>query len=419
MTEYGRGPGSEPWHPEDPLYGDGGWDGQQAHAGQQSPYGGQPQQQYPQQPQQQQYGDWSNGQPGPLRPGSSTTPSSSTSSSTSSTQQQYGRTSSSSSTPVRTSSSTNRQRRLGRTGTSTRRSRTPPTPPTPTAQQAAAYGGEQPDFYGTPDAYPPPEPPGHARPRRAAARARPEHAPQRPTGTPAPTRASTPSSPAAATTTTTTTSRGRAGRGDRQGRGGKAQEAGQGRQEAPQRLRLPGGRRWCSAAASAGVSYFGYQFYQNRFGAAPDYAGDGTSETVTSRSPRAHCGVEIGQKLKDAGVVKSVDAFVAAQAQNPDGRQIQAGVYLLKKEMSAESAVDVDARPEEPEQLWSLPGQRNIDVYATIDKKLGLDSGHHQGGRREEVQESSAFPTGRTTTTTSRTRWKDSSTRPPIRPPRA
>ena len=51
MTEYGRSPGSEPWHPEDPLYGDQGWEGQQAAAGQ-SPYGGQPQQQYPQQPQQ-------------------------------------------------------------------------------------------------------------------------------------------------------------------------------------------------------------------------------------------------------------------------------------------------------------------------------------------------------------------------------
>jgi len=71
MTEYGRGPGSEPWHPEDPLYGDGGWGGQQAQAGQQSPYGGQPQH-YPQQPQQQtqpqqqpqqqtQYGDWGDG----------------------------------------------------------------------------------------------------------------------------------------------------------------------------------------------------------------------------------------------------------------------------------------------------------------------------------------------------------------------
>ena len=36
MTEYGRGPGSEPWHPEDPLYGDQGWEGQQAAAGQSS-----------------------------------------------------------------------------------------------------------------------------------------------------------------------------------------------------------------------------------------------------------------------------------------------------------------------------------------------------------------------------------------------
>ena len=56
MTEYGRGQGSEPWHPEDPLYGDGGWTGQEADAAQ-SPYGGQPQH-YPQEPQQSQYGNW-------------------------------------------------------------------------------------------------------------------------------------------------------------------------------------------------------------------------------------------------------------------------------------------------------------------------------------------------------------------------
>lgn len=30
MTEYGRGYGSEPWHPEDPLYGDQGSSGGQA-----------------------------------------------------------------------------------------------------------------------------------------------------------------------------------------------------------------------------------------------------------------------------------------------------------------------------------------------------------------------------------------------------
>ena len=42
MTEYGRGQGSEPWHPEDPLYGDGGWEGQQPHPGHQPAYDGQP-----------------------------------------------------------------------------------------------------------------------------------------------------------------------------------------------------------------------------------------------------------------------------------------------------------------------------------------------------------------------------------------
>ncbi|MCK1797830.1 endolytic transglycosylase MltG [Streptomyces sp. XM4193] len=47
MTEYGRGPGSQPWHPEDPLYGDQGWDGtQQAHR---APDRGHPQQGGPQQ----------------------------------------------------------------------------------------------------------------------------------------------------------------------------------------------------------------------------------------------------------------------------------------------------------------------------------------------------------------------------------
>src|SRR4051794_4212989 len=59
MTEYGRGQGPEPWHPEDPLYGTDGWGGQQAQ-GLQSPYGGQPQH-YPEQPQQQHYGDWNDG----------------------------------------------------------------------------------------------------------------------------------------------------------------------------------------------------------------------------------------------------------------------------------------------------------------------------------------------------------------------
>ncbi|AQU69668.1 endolytic transglycosylase MltG [Streptomyces niveus] len=72
MTDYGRGRGPEPWHPEDPLYGDQGWGAQQAADGR-APYDAQaqpqhphPQQQHPQQQYDPQYqydgGGWDTGQ---------------------------------------------------------------------------------------------------------------------------------------------------------------------------------------------------------------------------------------------------------------------------------------------------------------------------------------------------------------------
>lgn len=124
-----------------------------------------------------------------------------------------------------------------------------------------------------------------------------------------------------------------------------------------------------------GVGYFGYKFYENRFGSAPDYAGDGTSEVVTVQIPKGALGSQIGQKLKEAGVVKSVDAFVAAQQQNSKGDSIQAGAYLLKKEMSAESAVAMMLDPKSQNNVMVTPGQRNLSVYKAIDEKLDLESG--------------------------------------------
>jgi UPF0755 protein len=124
-----------------------------------------------------------------------------------------------------------------------------------------------------------------------------------------------------------------------------------------------------------GVGYFGYKFYENRFGSAPDYAGEGTSETVNVQIPKGALGSTIGQKLKEAGVVKSVDAFVAAQSQNPKGNQIQAGAYLLKTQMSGESAVAMMLDPKSQNNVMVTPGQRNIAVYKVIDEKLDLKSG--------------------------------------------
>ncbi|WP_327723707.1 endolytic transglycosylase MltG [Streptomyces europaeiscabiei] len=392
MTEYGRGPGSEPWHPDDPLYGDAGWDGQQAQAGQQSPYGGQPQQHYPEQHQyQQQYdngnGAWNNGHqdayaqqqyqqeygdPGQQYPGQNQHQQQYTGHG----QQQYDHTNGG------WNNGTHQHAQGPYVGD--------PADPYGAQQQAMAYGGGQQDFYGTPDAYPPPEPPSR---RRAEATPAAETAPS-----PEP-EAEQPSPAAERTEWDPGPDQGehaffagggddddddeageRVGRGDRKGRGGKAKKPGKGGKKRRSGLAclvvvvvLGGG--------FAGVSYFGYQFFQSRYGENPDYSGDGTNEVVTITVAKGEFGSDIGQKLKAAGVVKSVDAFTAALAKDPT-RQIQVGVYLLKKEMSAKSAVALMLDPKSQSNFTIREGLRNREIYSLIDKELGLDK-----GTTEEVAE--------------------------------
>ncbi|MFI2643722.1 endolytic transglycosylase MltG [Streptomyces sp. NPDC018610] len=374
MTEYGRGPGPEPWHPEDPLYGDGGWGGQQGQTSPQSPYGGLPQH-HPQQPHQQQYGEWDHGrQPGygaqyphhdeqgghhqyDQQPGYDQQHP---------YDQQYG-----------AHLQDQHQQQGGWDGAPGQQQPQHPQPQhqqyvtgpaDPYGQQALAYGAEQPDLYSTPEAYPPPEPPHR---RTAEPEPRPDGDPE--TGPDEDEEhaffaggdddgdddAPDADEPGA-----------RRGRADRKGRGGK-NKGGKKR------------RNGCAClvvvlvfgGGAAGVGYYGYQFYQNRFGAAPDYAGNGTSETVTVQIDQGAGGYDIGRALKKAGVVKSVDAFVAAQSQNPKGKQIQAGAYLLKKEMSAASAVAMMLDPASQSNVLVKPGERNVEVYKAIDKQLDLSAG--------------------------------------------
>ncbi|MFF4659913.1 endolytic transglycosylase MltG [Streptomyces sp. NPDC001381] len=358
MTEYGRGPGSEPWHPEDPLYGDGGWDGQQAHMGQQPAYGGQPQHHhYPQQPQQPGYGDWADGQAQQYD------------------QQQYGQQQYPQQpydpqqypqqyVPQGQQTYHEGYQEGGWDGTGTH-AHVPyaADPGDPYGQQAAAYGAEQPDLYGTPDAYPPPEPP-------ARRRAEPE-AEEKTDWDPGPDQGEHAFF---------------AGGGDddedddepdgagRRGRGGKGAKTAKGKKKS---------RNGCAclvvvlvfAGGIGGVGYFGYDFYKNRYGAAPDYSGNGTSQAVSVQIPEGAGGAAIGRLLKDAGVVKSVDAFVSAATNNPDGDKIQAGAYILKKEMSAKAAVEMMLDGDSQANVMVTPGQRNVRVYEVIDEKLGLPAG--------------------------------------------
>lgn len=361
MTEYGRGQGSEPWHPEDPLYGDGGWDGQQAHQGQQSPYGGQPQH-YPEQPQQPQYGDWGTGDQAGYGQAQQQYPYDQHYAAQAHGHQQYP----GQQDPGHQQAQGYHQQQYdtgGWVNDPHQQVSYPGDPADPYGQQAGAYGGGQQDYYGTPDAYPPPEPPG----RRGVAPAQ-EPAQEAVTDwDPGPDQgehaffagdddddADEPGE--------------RRGREDKRGRGGgKPKKRRNGMACLLVVVILGGGL--------SGAGYFGYQFYQDRFGDAPDFAGDGNGQQVSVEIPEGALGYKIGQVLKSAGVVKSVDAFVAAQEDNPNGKGIQDGVYTLQKQMSAASAVELMLSPKSRDNLIIAEGRRNADIYRLIDKRLKVKAG--------------------------------------------
>ncbi|MFD1660757.1 endolytic transglycosylase MltG [Streptomyces caeni] len=364
MTEYGRGPGSAPWDPEDPLYGDVGWGGQQAGVAP-SPYGGQPQQQYPQQPQQH-YGDWEGahqgvygqgqqdyrqyaGQGGPQYPqgqGGPQYPQQGGPHYGGQPQQEYGN---------------------GGWDGGGQHVPYPADPVDPYGAQPGTYAGGQPDLYQTPDAYPPPEPPHR---RRAEPEPETDWDPGPDEGEHAFFAGGDDDDDA------DDGPDGRRGRGERRGRGGKGKKGRSGVACLVVVLVFVGG--------VGGVGYLGYQFYQNRFGPAPDYAGDGNGEQVTVTIPKGSGGYAIGQVLKQAGVVKSVDAFVAAQEQNPNGKSIQAGTYTLNKHMSAAAAVQLMLSPKSKNNLIIAEGWRNSRIYTAIDERLKLKSGTTRDIARKE-----------------------------------
>ncbi|MEK8173254.1 endolytic transglycosylase MltG [Streptomyces sp. M19] len=76
-------------------------------------------------------------------------------------------------------------------------------------------------------------------------------------------------------------------------------------------------------------------------------------------------------------MVKSSGAFV--KAVNDSGKSIQPGTYTLRKEMSAASAVKLMTDPASLNALIVHEGERNIQVYAAIDERLGLATGTTKG----------------------------------------
>ena len=90
-----------------------------------------------------------------------------------------------------------------------------------------------------------------------------------------------------------------------------------------------------------GAGYVAYsQLVNGSTTASDDYPGPGTTEVLVTIADQS-TGRDIGSALYDAGVVKSVGAFVRQYEKNPAARAINPGTYRFKLEMSAADALAV------------------------------------------------------------------------------
>ncbi len=131
----------------------------------------------------------------------------------------------------------------------------------------------------------------------------------------------------------------------------------------------------------SGGGYVGYHYYENHFAPLPDYSGTGTG-TVQVEVPDSSTLAQIGNILKQDGVVKSVDAFTKAATANPKGASIQGGIYNLHQQMSAAAAVTMMLDPAAQSALTVPEGWRASQIYDALDKRLGLAPGTTAGVAR-------------------------------------
>src|SRR5690349_12472046 len=87
----------------------------------------------------------------------------------------------------------------------------------------------------------------------------------------------------------------------------------------------------------AGGAWYGYGKVRDFF-TAPDYTGEGTGE-VTVVVEQGDSAGNIANTLYSKGVVKSAKAFVNACEDDPRSRELQAGTYILRKQMKAAAAL--------------------------------------------------------------------------------
>lgn len=111
----------------------------------------------------------------------------------------------------------------------------------------------------------------------------------------------------------------------------------------------------------------------SRLSGAPDFPGPGSGSVQVQIEPGETL-AQIGNKLKDLGVVQSVDGFIAAANDNPDSALIAPGAYNLLLQMKSSDAILalLDPANRVVTKVVVPEGKRVSWTIETLAKETGL-----------------------------------------------
>jgi len=114
----------------------------------------------------------------------------------------------------------------------------------------------------------------------------------------------------------------------------------------------------------------GIETLKEKLAGPADYPGPGSGQ-VYVEVKEGDTGTDIGNTLKEKGVVESVGAFTSAFAQNSDAQGIQVGFYQLRKEMKASDALEILVDPKNVvKNSITIPeGLRAVDIVGILADK--------------------------------------------------
>jgi len=127
------------------------------------------------------------------------------------------------------------------------------------------------------------------------------------------------------------------------------------------------------------VGFFGAKLLEQLSG-APDFPGPGSGSVQVLIEPGDSL-AKIGNNLKDLGVVKSVDGFIAAANDNPDSSSIAPGAYKMLLQMKSSSAILalLDPANRVVTKIVIPEGKRVTWIIETLAAQTGLPFSDFEG----------------------------------------